>query len=62
MKLSHLIPVCLISVLIGQLLPAVIENKSLLTLAAAAYLLVLYFVDRLAQRAADRKQNDRAQA
>lgn len=46
MRLSRLIPVCLISVLMGLLLPRLFEKPSELTLAAAGYLGVLWVVDR----------------
>lgn len=46
MRLSRLIPVCLISVLMGLLLPRLFEKPSQLTLAAAGYLGVMWMVDR----------------
>ena len=47
MNLARLIPVCLISVLMGLLLPRVFENPSHLVLAAAGYLLIMLGVDRV---------------
>ena len=47
MRLSRLIPVCLISVLMGLLLPRIFENPSHLTLAAAGYLGVMWAVDKV---------------
>ena len=47
MNLFRLIPVCLISVLMGILLPRYFENPSHLTLAAAGYLLIMLGVDRV---------------
>lgn len=47
MRLSRLIPVCLISVMMGTLLPRLFENPSHLTLAAAGYLAIMVAVDKL---------------
>lgn len=47
MKLSRLIPVCLISTLTGLILPRLFENPSHLALAAAGYLLVCLLIDRV---------------
>ena len=47
MNYARLIPVCLISVLVGVLLPRVFIKPAHLTLAAAGYLLLMLVVDRL---------------
>jgi hypothetical protein len=47
MNLSRLIPVCLISSLMGLILPRVFENPAHLTLAAVGYLVVCLGIDRL---------------
>jgi hypothetical protein len=45
MRLSRLIPVCLISILMGVLLPRLFLNPKHLILAAAGYMLVMVAVD-----------------
>lgn len=47
MRLSRLIPVCLISSMMGLLLPRIFPNPSHLVLAAAAYLAIMLGVDRV---------------
>ena len=53
MKLARLIPICLISVLVGTLLPRLIESGPRLTIAAAGYLLLMYGVDVVFNRTKD---------
>lgn len=47
MRLSRLIPVCLISVMMGILLPRIFANPSHLVVAAGAYMALMYAVDRV---------------
>jgi len=47
MRLSRLIPVCLISVMMGVLLPRVFANPSHLVVAAGVYMALMYAVDRV---------------
>ncbi len=47
MRLSRLIPVCLISVLMGILLPRLFVNPSHLLCAAAGYMALMWGVDKV---------------
>jgi hypothetical protein len=55
MKYSTLVPVCLISSLVGIMLPRLFESTSKLVLAAIAYLVVMLAVDFLFGRSTPAK-------